>query len=81
MSSTSTLRVVAAVAAPDASVSSTFVARLMHQQRLRRPLARHRLAVDGDDALADLRFDADGVERRIGAGVPCDRRATMRVIS
>ncbi len=43
---------------------------LMHQQRLRRAFARRALAVDRDDALADLRLDADRIQRRIGAGVP-----------
>ena len=42
----------------------------MHEQRLRRPFARHGLAVDRDDPLADLRLHADRVERRVGAGIP-----------
>ena len=46
------------------------LARLMHQQHARRHRARHRLAADGDDALADLGFDARRAQRRVGAGVP-----------
>ena len=42
----------------------------MDEQGLGRKRLRQRLAVDGDDALADLRLDADRVERRIGARIP-----------
>ena len=42
----------------------------MHEQRLRWALARDGLTVDGDDPLADFHFRADGMQRRIRAGVP-----------
>src|SRR5436190_519475 len=48
----------------------TLLAGGMDEQCFGRRCLRQRLAVDGDDALADLRLDADRVERRIGARIP-----------